>query len=142
MMVNTKEIFISNLRKFRRNKFRTQESFAEAMGFSIRGYQKYEQGETSPTVEMLQKFAEVLECEPWDLITPEDRAEKTLNFTAKDMVFEVFEAIKKQLSSDEFNLLMFYRQAGEARRRDILDQARRLSALDNQKVISSAQRRK
>lgn len=141
-MVNTKEIFISNLRKFRRNKFRTQELFAEAIGFSIRGYQKYEQGEVSPTVEILELLAEKLECNPWDLITPAGEMQKTSNFSVKDMVFEVFEAIKKQLSSDEFSLLMFYRQAGEARRRDILDQARRLSALDNQKVISSNQRRK
>lgn len=71
-MRTTGVIFKENLVRLRKQKFPTQEAFAIEIGYSIRGYQKYEQGESQPTPEVLDKFAEKLGCEPWELITPQD----------------------------------------------------------------------
>lgn len=69
-MKTTSETFISNLRRLRKAKYRSQADFAEAVGLSLRGYQKYEQGESSPSPDTLDKFAEVLDCSPWELLQP------------------------------------------------------------------------
>lgn len=71
-MESTGEIFIRNLKKLRKLKFPKQEDFAPLVGFeSVRGYQKYEQGESHPTPEILDRFSIVLECSPLDLIDPD-----------------------------------------------------------------------
>lgn len=70
-MKKTNETFISNLRRLRKAKFRSQAEFAEAVGLSLRGYQKYEQGESSPTAETLERFSRALGCQPWELVKPE-----------------------------------------------------------------------
>jgi transcriptional regulator with XRE-family HTH domain len=70
--LKTADIFKENLRKLRKEKFPRQEDFYPLVGFeSVRGYQKYEQGESAPTPDILDRFAEVLGCEPWSLVTPD-----------------------------------------------------------------------
>lgn len=69
-MRKTKAIFIQNLRRGRKSKRLTQAEFAEAVDMSLRGYQKYEQGESAPTPEVLERFAEHIGCEPWELVSP------------------------------------------------------------------------
>jgi transcriptional regulator with XRE-family HTH domain len=66
---STKEIFVSNLRRLRKAKFPSQGAFAKEVSLSERGYQKYEQGETDPIPEVIDRFAEKLGCFPADLIT-------------------------------------------------------------------------
>ena len=69
-MRDTKEIFINNLKCGRASKRLTQEQFAVAVDMSLRGYQKYEQGESAPTPGVLDRFAKAIECEPWELLRP------------------------------------------------------------------------
>lgn len=66
--MTTRQLFILNLRRLRKTKFRSQGDFAARVGLSERGYQKYEQGESHPTPDVLDRFAKVLGCSPVDLI--------------------------------------------------------------------------
>lgn len=85
-MRRTKEIFVENLRHLRESRGYTQASFAEKVGFSVRGYQKYEQGQTEVTPEILDLFASALECGPKELIldknSPNDKADLVLGIIA------------------------------------------------------------
>lgn len=69
--MKTRDIFMENLKRLRKAKGLSQDDFAPMVGFGLRGYQKYEQGESSPTPDILDRFAEKLECEPWELTKPE-----------------------------------------------------------------------
>lgn len=72
--MKTAQIFADNLRRMRKAKFDRQEDFYQLAGFdSVRGYQKYEQGESAPTPEILDRFAKALGCEPWALIMPKNQ---------------------------------------------------------------------
>jgi len=71
VLENSKRIFIENLGRLRRKKYRSQASFAEALDVSDRTYQRYEQGETEPDTEMLDRLARALDCKPWELFMPE-----------------------------------------------------------------------
>lgn len=68
MLKTTKEIFIDNLKRLRKERFRSQELFAAKVEMSVRGYQKYEQGESEPVPEIIDRFSEALGCDPLDLL--------------------------------------------------------------------------
>lgn len=70
MLASTKEIFIQNLKHFRKQKFPKQADFAPLVGLTERGYQKYEQGESDPDTEIIDRFSEKLGIAPADLILP------------------------------------------------------------------------
>ena len=70
----------------RKAKFPTQADFAQAIGMSLRGYQKYEQGESQPTPDTLDDFARHLDCEPIDLIVDSRIQKKSSNPTIGDAV--------------------------------------------------------
>lgn len=89
---NTKEAFISNLRRMRKAKYPSQENFARDVGLSERGYQKYEQGESQPTPEILDRFSKALNCQPWDLLMPEGLPELLSNRPAPRELRALIEA--------------------------------------------------
>lgn len=64
------QIFISNLKRYRHALGLTQEKFSELAHMSLRGFQKYEQGESRPTPEILDRFAKVLGIQGWMLMMP------------------------------------------------------------------------
>jgi transcriptional regulator with XRE-family HTH domain len=80
---NSSKIFIKNLCRLRRSKFKSQGEFAEKVGLSLRGYQKYEQGESSPTPDILDRFSEALDCQPFELIVETDQESAIKNHEAK-----------------------------------------------------------
>lgn len=67
-MGKTGDLFISNLRRLRKAQGLSQDEFAIKVSLSLRGYQKYEQGESSPTPEVIDRFAKALGCTPFDLL--------------------------------------------------------------------------
>jgi transcriptional regulator with XRE-family HTH domain len=107
-MDNSAEIFIRNLKRLRKVKFPKQEDFAPIVNFSTRGYQKYETGESSPTPEILDRFAKALGCEPVDLITPEGQGpEEKEVLTLSDLAnkdAEILEAIRGLQKTSELEL--------------------------------------
>lgn|SRR3990167_1016668 len=69
-MKTANDIFIENLIRLRK-KHAKQDEFFTKVGFkSVRGYQKYEQGESIADVEMIERFAKALSVEPWELLHP------------------------------------------------------------------------
>lgn len=100
-MKRTAEIFTENLRRLRKSKFPRQEDFAELVGFaSVRGYQKYEQGESSPSPDILDRFAKVLGCEPWQLVAPPP-GEITKGMTVADMTPKELEELVSRASKPD-----------------------------------------
>lgn len=71
-MEKTSEIFRKKLKGARKSQGLTQSEMAERVGMSVRTYQKYEQGETQPTPEILDSFARALNLRPWELVTPDN----------------------------------------------------------------------
>ena len=71
MLETTKQIFIANLKRLRKNRY-TQEKLSEKIGLSLRGYQKYEQGESEPNFEMIGKIAAALGCDASELLKAEN----------------------------------------------------------------------
>ncbi len=59
--------------------------FCRKTGFARTGVQNWLDGKSSPTVENLGKIAEGLGIEPWELIKPEEPAQKPV-----DMMHELF----------------------------------------------------
>lgn len=59
--------FVKNLKRLRREKGFTQAELAEIIDMSVRGYQKYEQGESWPGPAKLRAIAEALSCSVSDL---------------------------------------------------------------------------
>lgn len=78
LLKTTSEIFIVNLRHRRERAGHTQTSFASEVGLSLRGYQKYEQGETQPTPEVLDRFAKELKCSAWELFVPVEKPDNSV----------------------------------------------------------------
>lgn len=74
--MKTSEVFKENLKKLRKKLQVSQEDFARKVELSVRGYQKYEQGESAPTPEILDRFARVLGCDPLELLSPEEKTPK------------------------------------------------------------------
>jgi transcriptional regulator with XRE-family HTH domain len=68
----TGEIFTFNLRRLREERGYTQADAAEKTGYSVRGYQKYEQGESEPTPDVLDRFAKAFRCTVADLVLPKN----------------------------------------------------------------------
>jgi transcriptional regulator with XRE-family HTH domain len=56
-----------NLKRRRKNADLTQAELAEIVDISVRGYQKYEQGISTPSPEKLSSLARALKCEVSDL---------------------------------------------------------------------------
>lgn len=85
--METSVVFRENLKRLRKERGVSQAEFAEEVNLSIRGYQLYEQGESAPTPEILDRFAEKLRCEPWDLLKPQSAAPSQPEFAAAADMF-------------------------------------------------------
>lgn len=68
MLKKTRDIFKTNLTEMRKALFKRQADFAPLVGMELRGYQKYESGETWPQPERLDLMGQHLGCSPWQLL--------------------------------------------------------------------------
>ena len=108
-MTNIREILAENLKEKRRNKGLTQEKLAEKAGMSLQYLAMLELAHKFPSGEMLERLANALEIETYELfaIAPSANIEleilrndiicevKTLNETlAKDITDKIIKAIK------------------------------------------------
>ena len=60
---NMKLIFAERLSALRKDRYRTQENFADAMGVSTASIKKWECGEVIPEMKHLFKICELLHCD-------------------------------------------------------------------------------
>jgi len=114
-VIDIKEIFAENLRKIRRKKGLTQEKLAEKANMSLQYLALLEIARKFPSGEMLERLANALDIESYELLAVASSANnelellrndiicevKTLNETlAKNIADEVIKAIKHTLSDE------------------------------------------
>jgi transcriptional regulator with XRE-family HTH domain len=114
-MTDIKEIFAENLRKIRRKKGLTQEKLAEKANMSLQYLALLELGRKFPSGDMLERLANALAIETYELLAAASSANnelerlrndiirevKTLNESlAKNVTDEVIIAIKQTLSDE------------------------------------------
>lgn len=78
-------LFMNKIREIRRQRGMTQKELAKAMNTTDMSVSRYERGETQLSVNMLKKFAEVLGCDPSDII--EEELSDLPSQVAQDVVF-------------------------------------------------------
>jgi transcriptional regulator with XRE-family HTH domain len=69
--MNLRKVFIANLKKFRKERRLSQMKFAEYCDTAASYIGEIEIGRKFPSIEMIEKFAKVLEIEPYRLFVNE-----------------------------------------------------------------------
>jgi len=72
-MSDIKKRFAKRLRKIRRSRDLTQEQLADMVGGSLNFIGQLERGESAPSLETVQKIAEVLEVDVSEFFLPTDQ---------------------------------------------------------------------
>ena len=100
------EVFKKNLKKARKRAgYKTQEAFAEALGYSIESVRNWEQGRTIPEPGTLFRLADFLDCDLDYLIGRIDKPTHDLNFItdslrlSEEAVEKLMKLSGKQLQS-------------------------------------------
>ncbi len=114
-MEKTGKIFISNLKRLRRDKGLSQEQLAERVDLSLRGYQKYEQGESSPTPDILDRFSGALGCSSIDLMALEGSIHSTRGDLFRTLLSSLAQLSDKQLETIQGQIDSFLRAQGSGR---------------------------
>lgn len=60
-----------NIKAMRKRKGMTQTELASALGITQGAIQKLEAGINDLSLSMMEKISKVLECEPWELLSPD-----------------------------------------------------------------------
>ena len=68
--MNVRDLLAANIVRLRRARDLSQEALAWEAGVSRRYMARIEGGQTSTGVDIIGKFAAVLEVEPWELLRP------------------------------------------------------------------------
>jgi len=98
-MSDIKEIFADNLRKKRRKKGLTQEKLAERAKMSLQYLALLEMGRKFPSGEMLERLANALEIETYELLAVAPSAGNELELLRNDIIFEV-KTLNETLAND------------------------------------------
>jgi transcriptional regulator with XRE-family HTH domain len=88
-MIDIKEIFAENLRKIRRKKGLTQEKLAEKANMSLQYLALLEIGRKFPSGEMLERIANALDIETYELLAIASSANNELELLRNDIISEV-----------------------------------------------------
>ena len=88
-MIDIKEIFAENLRKIRRKKKLTQEKLAEKANMSLQYLALLELARKFPSGEMLERLANALDIETYELLAVASSATNELELLRNDIIHEV-----------------------------------------------------
>ena len=88
-MVDIKEIFAENLRKIRRKRGLTQEKLAEKANMSLQYLALLEIARKFPSGEMLERLANALDIETYELLAVASSANNELQLLRNDIIREV-----------------------------------------------------
>ena len=93
-MTHIQEVFISNLRYYRKTKGFTQLSFSEAIGLSPNYLNAVEKGKNFPSPEVLQRIVDVLKILPFELFlenhsTPMNKDNQNISKIIQDLRLEI-----------------------------------------------------
>jgi len=88
-MIDIKEIFAENLRKIRRKRGLTQEKLAEKANMSLQYLALLEIARKFPSGEMLERLANALDIETYELLAIASSANNELELLRNDIISEV-----------------------------------------------------
>jgi transcriptional regulator with XRE-family HTH domain len=88
-MIDIKEIFAENLKKIRRKKGLTQEKLAEKANMSLQYLALLEIARKFPSGEMLERLANALDIETYELLAVAPSANNELELLRNDIISEV-----------------------------------------------------
>ena len=88
-MMDIKEIFAENLRKIRRKRGLTQEKLAEKANMSLQYLALLELSRKFPSGEMLERLANALDIETYELLAVASSANNELELLRNDIIYEV-----------------------------------------------------
>jgi len=98
-MVNIRYILAENIKEKRRKKGLTQEKLAEKAGMSLQYLAMLELARKFPSGEMLERLANALDIETYELLAIEPSANNELEVLRKDIICEV-QALNENLAND------------------------------------------
>jgi len=94
-MADIKEIFAANLKENRRKRGLTQEKLAEMANMSLHYLATLELGGNFPSGEMLEKLAQALDIQAFQLFTPTATPEGALLHLEQSIVANIKQALKE-----------------------------------------------
>ncbi len=95
-MVDIKKLFGQNLKKYRERKNLSQEEVAEYIGLDDKSISPIECGRSFISIKRINKLAEVLEIEPYQLFLPNDRQNPVNDNEKKLRIFSRLESCSKE----------------------------------------------
>jgi transcriptional regulator with XRE-family HTH domain len=107
-MIDIKEIFAENLKKIRRKKGLTQEKLAEKANMSLQYLALLEIARKFPSGEMLERLANALDIETYELLAVASSANNELELLRNDIIREVKtmnESLAKNITDEVINAI-------------------------------------
>jgi transcriptional regulator with XRE-family HTH domain len=107
-MIDIKEIFAENLKKTRRKKGLTQEKLAEKANMSLQYLALLELARKFPSGEMLERLANALDIETYELLAVASSAKNELELLRNDIICEVKtlnESLAKNITAEVINAI-------------------------------------
>jgi transcriptional regulator with XRE-family HTH domain len=98
-MINIREILAGNIKEKRRKKGLTQEKLAEKAGMSLQYLAMLELAQKFPSGDMLERLANALEIETYELFAVAPSAHNELETLRNDIICEV-KALNETLAND------------------------------------------
>jgi transcriptional regulator with XRE-family HTH domain len=95
--MNLKQIFVVNLKRFRKKEGLTQEALAVRCGVSANHIGQIEMGCRFASMELIERIAAVLKVEPYRLFKDETKAEKDDDREKRDYLKNLPDRIRREL---------------------------------------------
>jgi transcriptional regulator with XRE-family HTH domain len=108
-MIDIKEIFAENLRKIRRKKGLTQEKLAEKANMSLQYLALLEIARKFPSGEMLERLANALEIETYELLAVAPSPQNELEQLRREIKEDIKNAFGERLEQALTNVLKQYK---------------------------------
>jgi len=89
LMMNIREILAENIKEKRRKMGLTQEKLAEKIGMSLQYLAMLELAHKFPSGQMLERLANALDCETYELLAVTSSANNELEILRNDIICEV-----------------------------------------------------
>jgi len=99
-MINIREVLATNIKKYRRNCGFSQDKLAELASISSQYLATVETCRKFPTPEVLDRLAEALEIETYELFSFSSTPQKELEKLRQDIIGEVVKTIKLSFAEE------------------------------------------
>ena len=100
MSISLQDIFINNLKYFRKKAGYSQESLSERLDKGMSYINKIESRASFPTVQVIEQIAEVLHVRPWQLFADESCPQNIIGADRTSFIEDVTATLYKKLSAD------------------------------------------